>query len=274
MPNSASPPAACRDQDHDQDQDALLREDGPINPIFMNDAIRTLMRNMPFDPTEVTGWAARRRHAAMIALSALHPRDEIEVMLGIQAISAYQAASACWRIGMNLRQPNGDSTRHITTAASAARTFDSLLRALERRQVKPLAVPAAAEPRAWPLFDPAGFMVELEERCSDGELEPAPQRSRPPDPSVTWTDADIAVAETLMEQDRIATENQGLDIVNTEGIRPDGSIVMPDNPTPPQAAYIARRLALMYKREHAENLRKGIKSMPKIRPLRTGDLVP
>ena len=49
---------------------------------------------------------------------------------------------------------------------------------------------------------------------------------------------------------------------------------MPANPTPQQAAYVARRLALMYRREVAENRRNGITKMPEIRPLRTGDLVP
>ena len=78
----------------------------------------------------------------------------------------------------------------------------------------------------------------------------------------------------MTEAERRAQENEGLDIENTEGIRPDGSIIMPANPTPQQAAYVARRLALMYRREVAENRRNGITKMPEIRPLRTGDLVP
>ena len=100
----------------------------------MRESVRTLIRTLPLDPTEPQAWSDRRMNAALLALSALHPRDEVEVMLGVQALSAYHAAAACWRIGMNLRRPNGDSTRHITAACSAARTFDSMLRALERRQ--------------------------------------------------------------------------------------------------------------------------------------------
>ena len=38
---------------------------------------------------------------------------------------------------MNLRHPAGDSTRHITTAASAARTLDSLLKAIEAARSNP-----------------------------------------------------------------------------------------------------------------------------------------
>jgi hypothetical protein len=59
-----------------------------------------------------------------LALSALHPRDEIEVLLGVQAMSAHHAAMACWYLGMNIAKPNATSTRHITAACSAARAFD------------------------------------------------------------------------------------------------------------------------------------------------------
>jgi hypothetical protein len=78
----------------------------------------------------------------------------------------------------------------------------------------------------------------------------------------------------MQEQDSIDEENAGLDLANVEGILPGGGIIMPEYPTPQQEQYIARRLGLMYKREYADNMRNGIKTYPKIRPLRTGDLVP
>jgi hypothetical protein len=256
------------------DRNAILHEDGPFDPGFMNEAICALMRNLPLGATESRGWAYRRMHSAMTALCALQPRDEIEVMLGVQALSAYHAASACWRIGMNLRQPNGDSTRHITSAATAARTFDSMLRAIERRQAKPLSVPIGRpEPKAWAEADPAGVIMDWQERCLRGEDDPEPQRPVASEPTVTWTAEDMAIVDDLREQERIEEENKGLDIANTEGILPDGSIVMPEYPTPQQEAYIARRLNLMYQRELLENRRLGNKKKVKFRPLRTGDLV-
>jgi hypothetical protein len=260
----------------DYDPDALFHENGPLNPVFVNESVRTLMRAMPLsDPGEPRGWAYRRMFAAMRALAALHPRDEIELMLSVQAVCAYQAAAACWRIGMNIRHPNGDSTRHVTTAASAARTFDSLLRALERRQAKPLAIPVGRPaPRAWPQQNPAAAVAAFETRCRQGEHDAEPERPGEPPPSIEWTPEAVAAARDLAEQDRIEAENEGIDIANTEGIRPDGSIIMPEYPTKQQEAYIARRIGLRLKREYAENLRNGIKQYPKIRPLRTGDLVP
>ena len=254
-------------------RDAIFDENGPFNPSFIDEALRTLMRALPLDPTEPRGWSFRRMHSAMTALSALHPRDEIEVMLGVQALSAYHAASACWRIGMNHHRPNGDSTRHITTAASAARTFDAMLRALERRQVKPLAIPIGRPaPRAWPEPTPISDGLKLEARCRRGETDPSPPAAA--EPQIVWTPRDLATADAFIERARIEKENEGLDIANTEGILPGGGMILPENPTPQQKAYMARRLTLMYRREHQENLRKGVKQYPKIRGIRPGDLIP
>jgi hypothetical protein len=257
------------------DPGAIFQPDGPINPISMREAVRTLMRALPLeDPDEESHAATRRMHCALTALSALRPREEIELMLGVQALSAYHAAAACWRLGMNLKRPHGDSTRHITTAATAARTFDTMLRALERRQTKTLPPPGERPtPRHWLPTHPAAFVDGWAELCRTDHEAPAGPNPQA-DLRIEWTPDAIALVHEIAEQDRIAQENEGLDIANTPGIRPDGSIIMPEYPTPEQDAYIARRVALRLKREWAENQRKGIKDYPKIGPLRTGDLVP
>jgi hypothetical protein len=258
------------------DPDAIFHEDGPLDPQFMADAIQALMRALPLD-TPNQPEATQRRHmsAALTALAATNPRDPIEVMLGVQAISAYHAACACWRIGMNLRHPRGDSTRHISAAATAARTFDSMLRAMERRQGKPLSVPVGRpSPRVWVEDKAAAAGDRIAQRLcrdnQDGEYEPL----RGPRSAVTWTTEAVAIAQQMQEQERAGEENAGLDLANTEGILPGGGIIMPENPTPQQEKYIARRLGLMYKRAYADNLRKGIKAYPTIKPLRIGDFIP
>jgi hypothetical protein len=284
MSDTASQPA------QPYDPSAIFHDNGPIEPIFIGESVRALMRAMPLaNPAEPRGLAYRRMYTAMRALAALHPRDEIEVMLGVQAVAAYHAAAACWYIGMNLRQPSGDSTRHITTAASAARTFDTLLKALERRQAKSLTVPPG-RPAAheWSKPDVPAFMARIEARCRDEEYQtpgpPGPghrahdDQASPAghdrrDDQIAWTSDDLAVADAIAECERIKDENQGLDLAATEGILPGGGMIMPQNPTQAQAAYIARRLGLSYKREYAENLRQGIRKYPRIRPLRTGDLI-
>jgi hypothetical protein len=256
------------------DRAAIFHQTSPFNPSFMREAIRTMFRTLPLDPGEPRGWQDRRMHSALLALSALHPRDEIEVMLGVQAMSAYHAAASCFHLGMNKDRPNGGSIRHITAACSAARTFDALLRALERRQAKPLAVPAGRpDPQTWDNApDPTTIIANLAERVRADE-DP-PKRPDRPENTIVWTPQATAAAEIFMERERIEQENEGLDIANTEGILPCGGMIMPDDPTPQQAAYMARRVGLMYKREYADNLRRGSKAIPKIRPLRTGDLIP
>jgi hypothetical protein len=255
------------------DRDVIFQDNGPIDPTFITEAIRTVMRALPLDPTEPRAWSHRRMFSAMLGLSALNPRDEIEVMLGVQALSAYHAASACWRIGMNLHRPNGDSTRHISAAASAARAFDSMLRALKRRQAKALAVPVGRPPpREWPATSPTRYVQGLEDRCRLGEDAAACDDEAGSD--TVWTAEDLALADAPRERERIETENAGLDIANTTGILPGGGMILTEQPTPEQEAYMARRLGLVYRREYEENVRNGSKKLPKIRPVRPGDLIP
>ncbi len=226
MPESTADPAPP------YDRAAIFNQSGPLNPSFMREAIRTLLRSLPLDPAEPQGWQDRRMNAALLGLAALNPRDEIEVMLAVQAMAAYHAATACWHIGMNHHRPNGDSTRHITSAATAARTFDTMLRALERRQAKPLFVPPGRPPaRTWDDPHPTGIIKELAERC---RLDEAPPESADRDETpVIWTSEDLAVADTHIDRERTEAENDGLDIANTEGIRLHGP---PSGPhVPPRA---------------------------------------
>ena len=247
---------------------AIFDLDGPINPTFMTEAVRTLLRTLPLDPAEPAAWASRRMFSAMQALAALHPRDEIEVMLGVQALSAYHAAAACWHLGMNHHRPSADSTRHLASAASSARAFDTLLKAIERRHVKPLSVPVGRPAaRQWPVDNPQGFIGGWTTRCR-GVVHPAPENLP------IWNQQALATADGLAELDRIEGENAGLDIANTEGILPGGGMIVPEEPTPQQAAYLGRRIGLRIRREFEENKRRGINEMPKIRPIRPGDFVP
>ena len=276
MSKPPAPDTQARPQaDTFYDPEAIFHEDGPLDPMFMADATQALMRAHPLDTPEPQASQRRHMNASLTAMAAMHPRDPIEVMLAVQAVSAYHAACACWRIGMNLRQPRGDSTRHLSAAASAARTFDALLRAIERRQAKPLSVPIGRPaPRVWSTDKASPALDWLAQRVRLYDETPVPELPRRTAHLVAWTTEAVAIAKQMQQQDCVEEENAGLDLANVEGILPGGGIIMPEYPTPQQQQYIARRLGLMYKREHADNQRNGIKTYPKIRPLRTGDLVP
>jgi len=262
------------------DPDAIFLEDGPIDPLFMADAIQALMRAHRLDTLESENAQHRHLQSSLIALAATNPRDAIEVMFAVQALSAYQAACFCWRAGMNAPDPNKDRIRHISAAASAARTFDAMVRAMERRQAKPLAVPVGRPgSRVWSKNKPAAMLDAIADRFRRSDAAPVRAPPQPPEapvavPPVVWTPEDLAFADQMLEQERIGKENECLDIANTEGILPGGGMILPADPTPQQKAYVGRRLGLMYRREYQENLRRGIRKMPKIRPIRPGDLIP
>lgn len=211
--------------------------------------------------------AGRRMHAAMCALAALHPRNETELMLGVQAIGAYNAANAAWHRAA--REPGGDNRRHIAAAAQATRILDAMLRALERRQASPLTVPAGRPaPRAWPRTDPVAVLHFWTARLGPADV--------PPDPVIhrNMTDDAQIAAWAVKGPYLMQNPNDGLDIANTDGILPDGGMIVPWDPAPAQMAYMERRLLLMYLRERAENQRNGIDAPITFRPLRTGEIVP
>jgi hypothetical protein len=253
---------------------AIYDEISPINPCFMQDAVRMLMRALPLETQEPAAWVDRRMHAALIGLAAMNPRDEIEVMIGVQAMSAYNAACATWHLGMNLCQPRGGNARQFATAISAARAFDTMLRALERRQAKPLSIPPGRpEPRAWPDPRSAEVIGRLEERI---RLRPPPEDEPEDEPDIEWTPELVEEANQVMAQAELEWDNEGLDIANTDGILPGGGMIVPEHPTPRQEAYLARRLGNEVRRIYAANRAKGMsrkEAMPKIRHIRPGDLI-
>jgi hypothetical protein len=254
------------------DPHAIFAKDGPIDPWFIADAVQALMRAHPIDNSETENARQRHRQAALTALQSTNPRDPIEVMLGVQAVAAHQAACMGWWVGMNA-PGSTERLRHMSAACSAARTFAAMLTAIERRQAKPLTVPVGRPAsRLWPENEAETTLLALADRIiSIDENEPSAELSVPP---VVWTPEALANAETMIENHRIESENEGLDIANTPGILPGGGMILMDDPTPQQAAYMGRRLRLMYKREYQEGLRNGIDKIPKLRPIRPGDFIP
>lgn len=248
------------------DPEAIYHPNSPLDPMVIEDAVFTLIRNTEIDPTDPPSVNRRRMYAALRGLAELHPRCIPELMLGVQAISAYHAANAAWR---RSTRP-GDQKRHIATAAAAARAFDSMLRAVERRQVKPLSVPIGRPPpRVWAVADPAIEESEWERRLGLLNLTAVA------DPVIdsSWPDDEIITALSVKAQQWEADPNEGLDIANTAGILPDGSIFVPRNPTEQQSEYMERRLSIKYVRERAQNLRNGISTPIHFGPLRVGDLI-
>jgi hypothetical protein len=80
----------------------------------------------------------RERHlaAALTAMGAFKPADEIEAMIAAQAISMYNASLECSRRAMHPDQPFEAQQGFRKAAANASRTFTELLSALDRKRGK------------------------------------------------------------------------------------------------------------------------------------------
>ena len=253
------------------DPEAIFDPNGPLDPTVMEEAVATIMRGIEPDLSDTPAATGRRMYTAMRALAALHPRNDPELMLGVQTLNAYHAANAAWRRATQRHQAD-QSRRHIATAATAARAFDSMLRALERRQAKPLSVPVGRpSSRNWPPVDTEAVQQAWKHRRGLQNEDPdLPD----PDRQDAMTDDELVSAWAVKGQQWLQNPNVGLDIANTPGILPDGGMIVPWNPTPPQEAYMERRLILRYLREQAENRRNGSRAEIKLRPIRPGDLIP
>ncbi len=259
---------------HGDGREALYALDGPIDPEFVSEVTRALIRTLPLETGEPQSWCNRRIAAALNAVAAMYPRDEIELMLCMQAVAAHHAAAAAWRLGMNHASPRGDSTRHITAAATAARAFDTLLRAVERRQAKPLAIPPGRPPnRTWGPADHTEFVTGMAVRIHAGaanhDLADALLGAASPSDH-TWTRDGRAQVEML----RLQEDYPGLNVGNIPGVLPGGGMIIPEFPSPEQQAYLSYRYANNIRGNYNRTLRDGGTALPKIVPMKPGDWMP
>jgi hypothetical protein len=74
--------------------------------------------------------------AALTAMGAFKPADEIEGMLAAQAIAMHHASMECSRRAMHPDQPFEAAQGFRKAAANASRTFTELLSALDRKRGK------------------------------------------------------------------------------------------------------------------------------------------
>ena len=107
-------------------------ESDGFNLILLNAVVRTL-----WTPTERSE-EDREQHfaAALTAMGAFKPADEIEAMIAAQAVAMHHASMECSRRAMHPDQPFEVAQGFRKTAANASRTFTELLSALDRKRGK------------------------------------------------------------------------------------------------------------------------------------------
>ncbi len=117
------------------DADANLKEIGgsnaiAFNGVLANSVIDTLWRS-PGLPEDIK---QNRQTAAIAALMAFKPRDEIEGMIAAQAVAMHCAAMKCFRRAMHSEQPAEIANRLRKDGASLARGMTEMVAALERKR--------------------------------------------------------------------------------------------------------------------------------------------
>ncbi|MBV8591560.1 MAG: hypothetical protein JO212_16140, partial [Acetobacteraceae bacterium] len=107
-------------------------ENDNFNTILLNAVVSALWT--PAKRTEED----RERHyaAALTAMAAFKPADEIEAMIASQAIAMHHASMECSRRAMHPDQPFEAAQGFRKAAANASRTFTELLSALDRKRGK------------------------------------------------------------------------------------------------------------------------------------------
>jgi hypothetical protein len=219
-----------------------------------------MFRNLPMEPGERQVYRRRRMTAATRAAQALEPRDEIELMLAVQAVTAHYRAAAHWRASMNSELSEAEALRQASAAASATRVFDSMLRAIERRQARAMA--EHPQSRDWEAIgavdnvEAMGILVATHgAEGTDAALEP-----------IIWPGEAIRATQGRIAGIGLQESGPGI-----AGVNPDGSITVPENATEEQQTYIGRRLAQTIANE--KTARPGPRTLV-IKPIQPGDRVP
>jgi hypothetical protein len=107
--------------------------------------LRALRSVIPVYEQDTDAQKQARRDAAVAAVHAMQPRDLVEVMLAVQAITAQHTAADCYYRAKSPRVTVRQAQQHCRLADQLSRIATSTVRDMEKRQAKPVPVG-----RAWP----------------------------------------------------------------------------------------------------------------------------
>jgi hypothetical protein len=116
--------------------DTLRPIGGSKSDRFNNALIDSMARTGWFFPNQSDEDRNRQLFVAVTGLRAFKAADEIEGMLGAQAVAMHHCAMECSRRAMLPEQPSEAAAAFRKAAANASRTFVELLAALDRKRGK------------------------------------------------------------------------------------------------------------------------------------------
>ena len=157
------------------DERGLLGPYGPLGPAFTDDLMRmmvsTFHRESTGDPSDndLCKWSA-----ALTTLEAFRPRDPVEAILAAQSIATHHQVMEC--LARCMRPGLAEATCSLLRrdAVILMRGMDIGMRAIERRQAKPLPPPLPEVPAA------VDAVLDLElERAKQRAAEAAARKPEP-----------------------------------------------------------------------------------------------
>jgi hypothetical protein len=104
---------------------------GPFNKLILREVVGCLCISNRDEEGQV-----ELAQAAMSALKAFHPNDEIEGMLAAQAVALHLGAVECFRRSMIPSQPSDLASRLRRDGANLSRTMVEMLEAIDRKRGK------------------------------------------------------------------------------------------------------------------------------------------
>jgi hypothetical protein len=160
------------------DDRGLLGPNGPLGPAFSEDLMRSLIAALPQEGLEgpnendLCRWGG-----ALTLLEAFQPRTPVEAMLAAQIIAAHHGIMECYFRATHDRLPEPLAIKLRNNVAALTRAQENNLRALERRQARPVPPPLPDVPTSldWALDPEAeGPPAEVVPGTTGAGIEAAP----------------------------------------------------------------------------------------------------
>jgi hypothetical protein len=123
-------------------------DEDPLDPIFTEEVLRSLIEALPHGPTDTPTDKLRRKVAAMHLLRSLDAQQPVEAALAAQAVLFHHATMAAGRRAARTDPPTESTAAYETaTAARASTLFCHLVRELERKQFSQTPRVSRSKPR-------------------------------------------------------------------------------------------------------------------------------
>lgn len=121
-----------------------------IDPATLANMLHATVAALPVAPDASAEDLDAQRQAALLAVTALCPRDPVEAMLAARIVSAHHAAMECFRRAARHDIDDNSALRLQGKAVSLANLAMRTLRELRKCQAEPPAYPVAESPAGRP----------------------------------------------------------------------------------------------------------------------------